>query len=74
MQRCVDWSLALLQWIVTKLPDGKYTLAVEISGNVLYIQEDDGKLVGSDMPSAFLWAIEGEDGGPYTSVPIYLFL
>ena len=72
MQRCVDWSL--LQWIVTKLPDGNYTLVVESSGRIVYIKDDDGKLVGSDTPPPFQWAIVRQSDDSYTSVPIYLLL
>ena len=68
----VDWSLALLQWTVTKLPDGNYTLVLENFGRAVYIQAEDGDLVGNADPPPFHWTIEGEDGGPYTSVPVCL--
>ena len=62
--------LSLLQWTVTKLDDGNYTLILEESGTPLFIQDDEGKLVGSEEPPPFHWNIRGEDGGPYTLVPV----
>ena len=68
----VDWSLTLLQWTVTELPDGNYTLLLENFGRIVYIQSGDGNVVGSDKPPTFHWTIVGQDGGPYTLVPVCL--
>ena len=66
-----------LQWTVKKLgepgPAGTpYDLLLEETGRPVFIQaDDDGRLIGRDTPRT-TWYIDGNDGGPYTSVPVYL--
>jgi hypothetical protein len=74
MESCAEWTLTLLQWTVRKLEDGNYNLTLEDAGRLLFIQDDGGKLVGSDTPPPFSWAIRslGQDSVSYTLVPICL--
>jgi hypothetical protein len=53
-------------WTVKKLNDGNYSLVLEQSGRPLFIQVDEGDLVGNVAPPPFSWTIRGKDGGPYT--------
>jgi hypothetical protein len=55
-------------WTVRKLEDGNYNLTLEDAGRLLFIQDDGGKLVGSDTPPPFSWAIRslGQDSVSYT--------
>ena len=75
-ESCTEWTLTLFQWTVTKTKEGNYTLTLEEAGGLLFIQDDNGKLVGRDTPPPFAWSIQptGEDGGPYTLVPVCLSL
>ena len=58
-----------------KLADGNYTLTLEEeAGGLLFIQDYDGKLVGSPIPPPSSWSIRGQEGGPYTLVPVCLSL
>ena len=74
-----DWSLALSQFTLTRLPDGNYTFVLKKEKDgfprTVYIHDDEGDLVGKDTQPPSAWTITGPDSkGLSTSVPIYLLL
>ena len=76
MERYVDWSLALLQWTITKLKGGveSYTFVIETAEHTVYIHDDHGDLVGNEIAPPSAWTIKQQDDGTYTSVLTYLLL
>ena len=76
MERYVDWSLALLQWTITKLEGGveSYTFVIKTAKHTVYIHDDHGNLVGNEIAPPSAWTIKQQDDGTYTSVLTYLLL
>jgi hypothetical protein len=74
MESSADWALTLLQWTVKQVGDRRYTLTLEESGPPVFIQDDEGNLVGTDDPPPFVWAIRALDDGTYTLVHVCLSL
>lgn len=72
MKSCADWSLALFQWTVKRL-GSFYTLALPEGRSRWCIHADENVFVADNIPPQN-WAIEGQEGGLYTSVTICLLL
>ncbi|KAF8552115.1 hypothetical protein OG21DRAFT_1498649 [Imleria badia] len=56
-------------WTVRELADGQYTLTLDEAGPV-FIQEEEGSLVGTDKPPSFSWTIRGHKGIGYTILKV----
>ena len=74
IERCANRMLTFVQWYISNLGDGEFTLAIGAPRSPKFFVNDEGtNVVARDRSPPTRWGIKGPDGGPYALVPLRRF-